>query len=80
MPAPPNLETKVRAVLDRIRPAVQDDGGDIELVAVQDDGTVQIRFLGACIGCPSSEITLRDGIARSLRESVPEVREVVAVD
>lgn len=74
------LEQRIRQVLELIRPAVQEDGGDIKLVAVETDGTVKIRFLGACIGCPSSEITLRDGIARNLREMVPEVTSVVAVD
>ena len=74
------LEQRVQQVLELIRPAVQEDGGDIKLVAVETDGTVKIRFLGACIGCPSSEITLRDGIARNLRERVPEVTAVVAVD
>lgn len=75
-----SLKDRVAEVLELIRPAVQDDGGDIELVSVDQDGTVSIRFLGACIGCPSSEITLRDGIARNLRERIPEVTEVVAVD
>ncbi|MAD78027.1 MAG: hypothetical protein CMJ51_01480 [Planctomycetaceae bacterium] len=74
------MEQRIRQVLELIRPAVQEDGGDIKLVAVETDGTVKIRFLGACIGCPSSEITLRDGIARNLRERVPEVTSVVAVD
>jgi Fe-S cluster biogenesis protein NfuA len=75
-----SLKSRVAEVLELIRPAVQEDGGDIELVEVCHDGTVTIRFLGACIGCPSSEITLRDGIARNLRERVPEVTDVVAID
>ncbi len=75
-----SLKSRVAEVLELIRPAVQEDGGDIELVEVCNDGTVTIRFLGACIGCPSSEITLRDGIARNLRERVPEVTDVVAID
>ena len=75
-----SLEDRVKAVLEMIRPAVQDDGGDIEFVAITDEGQVQIRFLGACIGCPSSQITLRDGIARNLREKVPEVKDVVALE
>ena len=74
------LRDRILQVLELIRPAVQDDGGDVELVEVQEDGTVSIRFLGACIGCPSSEITLREGIARNLRERVPEVTSVIAVD
>ena len=71
---------QVLAVLELIRPAVKEDGGDIELVATSAEGEVQIRFLGACIGCPSSEITLRDGIARHLRDRIPTVTAVVAVD
>lgn len=71
---------EVASVIELIRPAVKEDGGDIELVAASTDGEVQIRFLGACIGCPSSEITLREGIARHLRERIPAVTSVIAVD
>ena len=70
---------RVQHVINLIRPAVQADGGDIELVNVTDDGEVQIRFHGACHGCPSAPMTLYDGIQRSLREKVPEVTRVVAV-
>jgi Fe-S cluster biogenesis protein NfuA len=70
----------VERVLALIRPGVQEDGGDFELVEISESGVVQIRFLGACIGCPSSEMTLRDGIARNLRDRVPEVTDVIAVD
>jgi Fe-S cluster biogenesis protein NfuA len=78
-PAGDELVARVSEVLELIRPAVQEDGGDIELVQVTADGTVRIRFLGACVGCPSSEITLREGIARNLRERIPEITEVLAV-
>ncbi len=78
-PAPPELWDRVRAVLDLIRPAIQDDGGDVELVEVGADGRVTVRFLGACVGCPSSAVTLQSGIERNLREHVAEVRSVVAV-
>ncbi len=61
------LRTEVLRVLALIRPSVQEDGGDIELVSVDDAGLVRIRFLGACIGCPSSGVTLHHGIERSLR-------------
>ena len=71
---------EVEAVIELIRPAVKQDGGDIELVSASPKGVVQIRFLGACIGCPSSEITLRDGIARHLRDRIPTVTSVIAVD
>ena len=73
------LRDKVQAVINLIRPAVQADGGDIELVDVQNDGIVSIRFLGACIGCPSSHMTLQYGIERNLREKLPEVKSVVPV-
>jgi len=73
------LREKVQDVINLIRPAVQADGGDIELVAVQNDGAVHIRFHGACHGCPSSTMTLQMGIERSLREKLPEVTSVIAV-
>jgi Fe-S cluster biogenesis protein NfuA len=73
------LRDRVLDVINLIRPAVQADGGDIELVDVLDDGTVQIRFHGACHGCPSSTMTLQMGIERNLRERVPEVTRVLPV-
>ena len=75
----PVVREKVEAVIDVIRPAVQADGGDIELVDVTPDGVVQIRFHGACHGCPSSTMTLQMGIERNLREKVPEVTAVIPV-
>jgi Fe-S cluster biogenesis protein NfuA len=75
-----SLQSRVEAVLDLIRPAVQEDGGDFELLEISEEGVVMIRFLGACIGCPSSEMTLRDGIARNLRSMVPEVTDVIAAE
>ena len=77
-PAAP-LRDRVQSVINLIRPAVQADGGDIELVDVLSDGTVQIRFHGACHGCPSSTMTLQMGIERNVREKVPEVTQVVPV-
>jgi Fe-S cluster biogenesis protein NfuA len=74
----PSLHDKVREVINLIRPAVQADG-DIELVNVSEGGRVQIRFHGACHGCPSSTMTLQDGIARTLREKVPQVTGVEPV-
>jgi Fe-S cluster biogenesis protein NfuA len=76
--APPVRE-RVQGVINLIRPAVQADGGDIELVDVTADGVVQIRFHGACHGCPSSTMTLQMGIERNLREKVPEVTQVIPV-
>jgi Fe-S cluster biogenesis protein NfuA len=75
----PSVKDRVQGVINLIRPAVQADGGDIELVDVDPEGVVQIRFHGACHGCPSSSMTLHDGIQRNLRERVPEVTRVVAV-
>ena len=64
---------RVGQVIERIRPVVQSDGGDVELVEVTDEGVVRVRLHGACVGCPSSTMTLHMGIERSLRERVPEV-------
>jgi Fe-S cluster biogenesis protein NfuA len=73
------IRDKVQDVINLIRPAVQADGGDIELVDVTPSGVVQIRFHGACHGCPSSTMTLQMGIERNLRDKVPEVTQVVPV-
>lgn len=70
---------RVEQVIERIRPAVQSDGGDLELVNVTDEGVVQVRLHGACIGCPSSGMTLHMGIERNVREKVPEVTAVEQV-
>ena len=78
-PSPATIRERVQGVLNLIRPAVQADGGDIELVDVAADGVVQVRFHGACHGCPSSTMTLQHGIERNLRERVPEVTRVVPV-
>ena len=76
---PATVRERVQGVINLIRPSVQADGGDIELVNVADDGEVQIRFHGACHGCPSSNLTLHMGIERNLRDRVPEVTRVVPV-
>jgi Fe-S cluster biogenesis protein NfuA len=74
------VEEAVRRVLeDKIRPGVQLDGGDIELVSVE-DGIVTIRLFGACEGCPMSPVTLRAGVERILREEVPDIHDVVALE
>jgi Fe-S cluster biogenesis protein NfuA len=79
-PAPTaDLRTRVQDVINLIRPAVQADGGDIELVDVSPTGVVHVRFHGACHGCPSSTMTLQMGIERNLRERVPEVTQVIPV-
>lgn len=73
------VREKVQGVIDLIRPAVQADGGDIELVDVSAAGVVQVRFHGACHGCPSSTMTLQMGIERNVRERVPEITQVIPV-
>ena len=71
---------KILEVLDSIRPAIQADGGDVELVTFrEEDGVVEVRLLGACESCPISMMTLREGIERRLRSSVPGIMEVTAV-
>ncbi len=76
-----SLKQRVSDVIGQIRPFIQADGGDIELVEVQQDsGKVSIRLTGACRGCPMSQMTLKLGVERHLKEKVPEVTEVVAVD
>ena len=72
------MREKVEAALALIRPALQADGGDVELVEVE-EGVVKLRLTGACAGCPVASMTLKQGIERVLKEQVPEVKEVVAV-
>ena len=72
------MKEKVEAALAQIRPALQADGGDVELVDVS-QGVVKLKLKGACAGCPMATITLKQGIERVLKEQVPEVKEVVAV-
>ncbi len=78
--SPGDIHERVAMVLDRIRPAVQSDGGDLELVEISDQGVVRVRLHGACVGCPSSTLTLKAGIERNLKDYVPEVRSVEAVE
>ena len=71
---------KILEVLDSIRPAIQADGGDVELMAYrEEDGVVEVRLLGACESCPISMMTLREGIERRLKNSIPGIVEVTAV-
>jgi len=74
------LEARVALVIDRLRPSIQADGGDVELVRVADSGAVTIRLHGACVGCPSATITLQSGIEMNLKAHVPEVTSVEAID
>ncbi len=72
------MEDKVRAVLEEIRPNLQADGGDVELVEVE-GGVVRLRLTGACGSCPMASMTLKMGIEEVLKDRIPEVREVVSV-
>jgi Fe-S cluster biogenesis protein NfuA len=75
-----DLRQRVQTVLNSMRSVIQWDGGDVELVDVTAEGVVAIRFHGACIGCPSSQATLKLGIEKNIREKIPEIKEVVSVD
>ncbi len=72
------MKEKVEAALDMIRPSLQADGGDVELVGV-DNGTVQVRLTGACGGCPMAAMTLKEGVERVIKQQVPDIVEVVSV-
>jgi Fe-S cluster biogenesis protein NfuA len=72
-------EEKIRNVIDKIRPQLQMDGGDIELVSIEDDGTVRVRLMGHCAGCMHAQQTLTYGVERALKQFVPEIKQVVNV-
>lgn len=72
------MKEKVEKVLEKIRPILQRDGGNVELVGVE-GSKVKVRLTGACYGCPMSQMTLKSGIERIIKQEVPEVTEVVAV-
>ncbi len=72
------MKEKVEAILAQVRPALQADGGDVELVDVN-EGVVSLKLKGACAGCPMATMTLRHGIEKVLKEKIPEVKEVIAV-
>ena len=73
------MKEKVEAVMDKIRPMLQADGGDVELVEIE-DGVVKVRLQGACAGCPMSQMTLRNGIERILKQEIPEVKSVIPAE
>jgi len=72
------MRDRIEAALDKIRPALRADGGDVELVDVE-DGVVKVKLTGACGGCPMSTMTLKMGVERVVKEEVPEVKELVSV-
>jgi len=73
------MKEAVAAVLDKIRPSLQADGGNVELVDVTDDGVVKVSLKGACAGCPMSSMTLKNGIERLLKQEISGVKEVINV-
>ena len=75
-----SFSDKVAEVIESIRPMLQNDGGDIELVSVEEDNTVKVRLQGACRGCPGAAMTLKMGVERLLKQRIPEVKEVVPVE
>ena len=73
------MQQKVKDALAKVRPSLQADGGDVELISVSDEGVVKVRLTGACGGCPMATMTLKAGIERVLKKEVPEVERVEAV-
>ncbi len=73
------MREQIEQALERIRPALQRDGGDIELVDVEENGIVRVRLTGACGGCPMSQMTLKQGVERIVKQLVPEVKAVESV-
>jgi Fe-S cluster biogenesis protein NfuA len=73
------MKEKVQKAIDLIRPSLQADGGDVELIDVSTDGIVKVKLTGACHGCPMSQMTLKMGIEKIIKTQVPDIKEVVAV-
>ncbi|HPC03941.1 MAG TPA: NifU family protein [Syntrophales bacterium] len=73
------MKEKVQTLINDIRPKLQADGGDIELIDVSEDGTVKVKLLGACGGCPMAQMTLKMGVERYLKSKMPEISKVVSV-
>jgi len=73
------VKEKVQTLINDIRPKLQADGGDIELIDVSEDGTVKVKLLGACGGCPMAQMTLKMGVERYLKSKMPEISKVVSV-
>ncbi len=75
-----SMKTRVLNALETIRPYLKADGGDVELVNLNEDGTVEVRLTGACVTCPMSQMTLRAGVERALIREVPGIRRVEAIN
>jgi len=71
------LKVRVQAALDKVRPALQQDGGDVQLVDVTEEGDVSVKLQGHCYGCPFSQMTVKNLVERVLRQEVPEVKQVI---
>jgi Fe-S cluster biogenesis protein NfuA len=74
-----NLKAQVQEALEKIRPALQRDGGDVELVEVTEDGVAKVKLKGACGGCPMSQMTLKMGIEKVVKQAVPAIKSVESV-
>lgn len=73
------MKEEVQKAIDKVRPGLQADGGDVELVDVSPDGVVKVKLTGACRGCPMSQMTLKMGIEKIIKQQVPSVKEVISV-
>ena len=73
------LKEQVESALDKVRPSLQADGGDVQLVDMDDDGVVKVKLMGACSGCPMSQMTLKMGIEKVLKQNIPEISRVESV-
>lgn len=73
------MEKRVIEVLEKVRPMLQRDGGDVKFISVDEDGIVKVELQGACAGCPGAQMTLKAGIERILKEEIPEVKQVIGV-
>ena len=73
------MKEKVQKAIEMVRPGLQADGGDVELVDVSPEGVVKVRLTGACHGCPMSQMTLKMGIEKIIKQQVPEIKEVVSI-
>ena len=70
---------KIESILEKVRPSIQADGGDVELINIREDNVIEVRLKGTCNGCPMATLTLKAGIERLIKDEIPEVKEVIAV-
>ena len=73
------MREQVQKAIDKVRPGLQADGGDVELVDVSEDGVVKVKLTGACHGCPMAQMTLKMGIEKIIKQQVPSIKEVISV-